>query len=361
MSVRELCLEGMAMAKIIFETVQSTFKILNPQNNFAEEVYQVEVRKDPLLGDRSVYNPFLRDKAKAFFGGNDPTLIGELVAESAKTCIFCGTRVEESTPRYPADLVPQGRIRSGEALLFPNLFAIAAYHAVVSLSNAHFLKLSEYTPVLVENGLKAALEFLKAVFRRDPEARFVTINANYLFPAGASQVHPHLQILITPVAYSYHGRMIDACRDYYLGNGSPYHVDLIKEEKVYGARYVARLGRWHWLTAFSPMGNNEIIAVHESESDFVMITEADLGDLAHGISKSLEFYERLGHLSFNYSLLSVRQTDGEEGNRCLLKLVTRQNLYPNYRNDDYFLQKMLQTELIIKTPEELAKNLRMSF
>ncbi len=346
------------MAKIAFETVSSSFTILNPQNNFAKENYVVEVRKDPLLGDRSVYNPSLRDKANAFFGKNDTDLIGKLIAESAKNCIFCGNRVEESTPRYPADLVPHGRIRSGEALLFPNLFAIGAYHAVVSLSHAHFLKLSEYRPVLVENALRAALEFLKAVFRNDPEARFVTINANYLFPAGASLVHPHLQILVTPVAYSFHGRLIDACRAYYLKNGSAYHSDLITEEKKSGVRYVAQRGNWHWLTAFSPMGNNEIVAIHEGESDFVMMTEADLGELALGISKSLELYERLGYLSFNYSLFSMRQPAGGEGHRCLLKLVNRQNLYQNYRNDDYFLQKMLQTELIIITPEDLAANLR---
>jgi UDPglucose--hexose-1-phosphate uridylyltransferase len=349
------------MRKIAFETISSAFTILNPQNNFAEETHQVEVRKDPLLGDRSVYNPFLRDKANAFFGRNDPDLIKELVVESAKNCIFCGTRIEESTPRYPADLVPQGRIRSGEALLFPNLFAIGAYHAVVSLSRNHFLNLSEYSPALVENGLKAALEFLKKVFRTDPEARFVTINANYLFPAGASLVHPHLQILITPVAYSFQGRMIDACRAYYLKNGSTYHADLIVEEKKSGARYVAQRGNWHWLTAFSPMGSNEIVAVHESESDFAAMAEADLGELAAGISKSLELYERLGYLSFNYSLFSVRQSAGGEGNRCLLKLINRQNLYPNYRNDDYFLQKMLQTELITNPPEDLAISLRSLF
>jgi len=155
--------------------------------------------------------------------------------------------------------------------------------------------------------------------------------------------------------------MIEACRAYYLKNGSPYHVDLIREEKKTGARYIAQLGNWHWLTAFSPMGNNEIVAVHESVRDFAMMTEADLGALARGISKSLEFYERLGYLSFNYSLFSVSHAAGGEGNRCVLKLVNRQNLYPNYRNDDYFLQKMLQTELIINPPEELAKNLRLCF
>jgi hypothetical protein len=51
---------------------------------------------------------------------------------------------------------------------------------------------------------------------------------------------------------------------------------------------------------------------------------------------------------------SVRQPQAGEGHRCVLKIINRQNLYPNYRNDDYFLQKMLQTELIITQPEELA-------
>jgi hypothetical protein len=35
--------------------------------------------------------------------------------------------------------------------------------------------------------------------------------------------------------------------------------------------------------------------------------------------------------------------------------MTRQNPYPNYRTDDYFLQKGLQTELFLMPPEELAR------
>jgi hypothetical protein len=41
--------------------------------------------------------------------------------------------------------------------------------------------------------------------------------------------------------------------------------------------------------------------------------------------------------------------------------VNRQNLYPNYRNDDYFLQKLLQTELILTLPEDLAAEARKYF
>jgi hypothetical protein len=67
--------------------------------------------------------------------------------------------------------------------------------------------------------------------------------------------------------------------------------------------------------------------------------------------------EHRGNLSFNFSLYSAR--GGETiGARCMFKIVTRQNLYPNYRNDDYFLQKLLQSELIFTLPEDLAKDAR---
>jgi UDPglucose--hexose-1-phosphate uridylyltransferase len=348
------------MSNIQFNSFESTAKILNPFKNFTEDVQTIEVRRDPLLGDTSVYNRSLKDKAKFFFGDSDPELIKNLVQDSAKTCIFCGDKVEKNTPQYPADLVPEGRLRIGEAVLIPNLFPIGTYHSVIILSKAHFLKLSEFRPELIENGLKAARIFANSVYRQDPLSLFVAVNANYLFPAGATFVHPHLQMLITRVAHSYHERLIEACRSYYRKQGSTYHGDLIHEEKKIGARYVGQKGKWHWITSFSPLGINEVIAVHEQESDFGLLSETDLRDLSEGISKVLAFYESLGHLSFNYSVLSAKGPSGE-GFRCVLKMITRQNLYPNYRNDDYFLQKILQSELMINLPEELAVKLKEFF
>lgn len=348
------------MSNIQFTKFESTAKILNPFKNFAEDVQTMEVRRDPLLGDTSIYNRSVKDKAKFFFGECDRELIERLVQDSAKTCIFCGDKVDINTPRYPSEIVPTGRLRIGEAVLFPNLFPIGAYHSVIILSKAHFLKLSEFSPALIENGLKAARLFANSVYRNDPQALFVAVNANYLFPAGATFVHPHLQMLVTPVAYSYQKRLVEACRSYYREQGSLYHEDLIREEQKNNARYVGQKGGWRWITSFSPLGINEVIAVHEKESDFGLLSETDLKDLSEGISKVLMCYENLGHLSFNYSLLSARGPSGE-GFRCVLKMITRQNLYPNYRNDDYFLQKILQSELIINLPEELAIKLKENF
>jgi hypothetical protein len=44
-----------------------------------------------------------------------------------------------------------------------------------------------------------------------------------------------------------------------------------------------------------------------------------------------------------------------------MRIISRQNVYENYRTDDYFLQKLLRNELILTTPEALAKNLRQVF
>lgn len=349
------------MSKIIFESSDTDLTFLNPFRGFSEEAHTIKVRKDPLLGDVSVYNPRLKDKVKFFFGDSDSGLIENLIEESAKNCIFCGDMIEKSTPRYPSNLVPEGRIKTGEAVLFPNLFPIGKYHSVIRLSRAHFLKLSEFSPEIIENGLKAAQTFINLVCNHDPSALFVAVNANYLFPAGATLVHPHLQMLITPVAYSYHERLIRASHAYYQEHGSEFYSDLIEEEMKRRERYVAQRGGWHWLTAFAPMGNNEVIAIHEGESDFGLLSDADLRTLAEGISRVLSFYESLCHLSFNYSIFSVREPFSQKGFCCLIKMISRQNLYPNYRNDDYFLQKLLHSELIINLPEDLASGLRPYF
>jgi len=357
---RPACRKGGSMSKIRFQRIISEARFHNPLRDFAEDRHELEIRKDPLLGDTSVYNPYLKDKAKAFFGDSDPDLIQRLVEESEKTCFFCGEKVEKGTPRFTADFLPEGRLRVGEAILFPNLFSLGMHHPVVCLCKAHFLRLSGFHPDLIADGLTAVQKFLKIVYEKDASAVFAAVTANYLFPAGASLVHPHLQMLVTPAPYTYHGRLLEAQHAYYAENSSAFFSDLVREEMP-GPRYVAGKGQWHWIAPFSPLGSNEFMAVHEAGADFGDLTAADINDLSYGISRVLSFYESLGHLSFNYAVYSAREDSSFTGSRCIVKIISRQNLYPNYRNDDYFLQKLLQTELIIIPPEELAPRLRECF
>jgi len=348
------------MARISFDSTASDVRFLNPMKEFAPDVQTLQIRRDPLLGDTSVFNPELKDKAQIFFGSCDQDLIKRLVEDTAKTCFFCGEAVAKSTPKFMPDFSSEGRIKVGEALLFPNLFSLGTYHPVIRLCDAHFLKLSEFTPGLISNGFKAAQQFIRIAYEKDAGVAYAAVTANYLFPAGASLVHPHLQMIATPMPYSYQARMLDGCSNWQQENGTAYFDDLVAEEKG-GPRYIGKIGSWQWLTPFSPLGNNEVMAIHEKRCDLNELSADDLNDLSAGISKVLAYYETLGHLSYNYALYSVRKERNDGGFRSLLKIITRQNLYANYRNDDYFLQKLLQSELIITPPEELAENLQRRF
>lgn len=346
------------MSKIKFHSLTQKEEFLNVLNGYANETFEVEVRFDPLLRNTSVYNKLLKGKIKAIFGAIDEKLIEDMVRESAKNCILCDSKIENSTPKYPEELIKSGRIRQGEALLFPNLFPISKYHAVISISKSHFLRLSEFSEELIANAILASQHFVKAVYEKDPSALYITLNANYLFPAGASFVHPHFQLLISTIPYSYHKRLIDASFNYYKENNSNYHNDLIIEEKKRKERYITQKGYWHWIVPFAPIGTNEIIGIHEFEGDFAEISSKDISDLSSGISEILAYYESIGFLSFNFTLFSVRNLMNNNGFNCLIKIMTRQNPYQNYRNDDYYLQKILNSELIINLPEDLAQNLK---
>lgn len=347
------------MPDIRFEAQEDTLELLSPLSGFQPERQRVQLRTDPLLGHTSVYNPALRDKAKMLFGDVDRDWLGRLAAESAARCIFCPS-MNDAAPRYPASLLAEGRLQLGEARLFPNLFPLAKHHAVVVVSDAHFLELREFTPLRIADALLAMQQFMATVARHDTQSRYATLNANYLFPAGASLMHPHFQLLIGPRPYAQHAALLDAWRDYHAAHACAYVGDLVATEQRLGERHIGRSGNWHWFAAWAPLGNNELQAVHESAADFTNLPEEEVRALADGLSRALRCHEALGYLSFNFTLYSQR-TDNAPGARLFLRLVTRQNPAPGYRCDDYFLQKLLQTEVILLPPEELALHARPLF
>jgi len=348
------------MSDIKFERFEDTFEVLNPLKGFSKEVQTVEIRRDPLLGHTSIYNASIEDKVKMFVGEVDRFLVERLAAESEMHCFFCPSKIGK-VARFPAELVPKGTISVGETVLFPNLFALGKYHAVAVVSKSHFLELNAFTPELISNAFLAMRELVTAVYRQDATAIYVNANANYLFPAGASIMHPHFQLLITPWPYTQQAHLIQACRDYLASQGTSYHQDLIDCERTRGERYIGQTEAWHWLCAYAPLGSNEILGVHESCGDFAQLTDGDLAALGQGVSSTLRLFESLGHLSFNFTLYARRHAGNTDGFNCLIRCMTRQNPYPHYRTDDFFLQKGLQTELILHLPEALASKARPFF
>jgi galactose-1-phosphate uridylyltransferase len=348
------------MGNIKFDHFEDTFEVLNPLIGFKSDVQRVEVRRDPLSGRTSVYNPLIETRSKMFVADADFALLRQLAEESAAHCFFCPNNIDK-VARFPAELVPQGTVRRGETVLFPNLFALAKYHAVAAVSHSHFLELHQFTPGLIADAFLAMHELVTCIYRQDTAPLCATVNANYLFPAGASLMHPHFQLLLSTSPYTEQANLLEGCRDYFAEHGSAYHPDLVRIEKAEGERYIAQTGAWHWLAAYSPLGSNEILGIHEQCGDFGRLTDADLTALAEGLSAALRVYESLGYLSFNFTLYSRRDPESPDGFNCLIRCMTRQNPYPNYRTDDFFLQKGLQTEVILTLPEKLAAQARPFF
>jgi UDPglucose--hexose-1-phosphate uridylyltransferase len=162
-------------------------------------------------------------------------------------------------------------------------------------------------------------------------------------------------VLITQEPYAQALRLAEACERYQAKHGTAYHPDLVETERARCERYIGQTGSWHWLAAYAPLASNEILAAHTYQGDFAQLADHDIAGLASGLSATLKLYAALGYLSFNFTLYARRDTGRADGFQCLLRCMTRQNPYANYRADDFFLQKGLQTELILTLPEYLAQ------
>ncbi len=340
--------------KIRFEKHIQRSIFNNPIVNNKPDTQEVEIRRDPLTGFQSVFNPRLKDKVKVIFGPTDIALIDRLARESEPKCFLCGDKWKETTPTYVEGLIPEGRIKMGEAVLFPNLFPVAQVHAVIRVGSEHYLPLNNFKASCILEAFQASLEFTRALARVGAGAHFLTINGNYLGPAGASIAHPHFQILGGDLPFTYLEQLLELSRRYSLENKSCYWVDLIEKEKEIGARYIGEKGPVSWITSFSPQGTNEVLGILTGKRNFLEMEEEDLKGLADGLSRVLKGYDTMGHSTFNFTIYSGPLNMEEDAFRCFIRIISRQNVYENYRTDDYYLQKLLRNEVIITPPEELA-------
>src|ERR1043165_4396335 len=111
---------------IEFKSVIEKARLIDPSGNAVEQV--IEHRIDPLTSGVASINAALGEKAKAFLGGADVQLLGELQEKSRAACPFCS--VAEKGARFPADRAGEPQLRRGLAVAVPNLFAKAGFDAV---------------------------------------------------------------------------------------------------------------------------------------------------------------------------------------------------------------------------------------
>jgi UDPglucose--hexose-1-phosphate uridylyltransferase len=316
-------------------------EILDPERGFEPRALRVEVREDPLTGQTARLLP-----PAGLMPPQDADELRALGERTRAGCPFCPEQIEAVTPKLPAEITADGRIRRGEALLFPNLLPYARFSSVSVYSpERHVLTLDELTPRLVADNLAAQVAWACACVEADPSAAWVSINANHMLPSGSSIFHPHLQGAVNPMPTTMQRLLSEVpparFRDY------------LAQERAEGARYLGGRDRVEWLASFAPLGSCELRAFVQGIASPTSLDAETVEELGAGIATAAGLYAELGYGSFNLALYGA--PPGSDGYPLNLRMICRSSLAAFYRSDATWLERLHWEAAVDTSPEELAQ------
>jgi UDPglucose--hexose-1-phosphate uridylyltransferase len=338
-----------------FERIKKETVMLNPQKDMAERRITSEIRKDPLTGRTARICHFMKLQwEKPDFQA--------LVAGTETWCPFCGDRVFTGTPCFPKDLIPEGRLKKDDMVIFPNIAPYDSIGAVATFSSRHYIPMLDIQPERIASAFGFALDFFHRIEATGhPESVYHIINWNFMPPAGSSLIHPHLQVFATSSAPNLMREELEASGHYQKQHGSVFWNDLIGAEKKSGERYLGQIGRSHWITAFAPMGvAGDVLAVMEEARCTLDLQEQDLLDLATGLVKVMGEYDKMGIYSFNMNFFTGAKTD----NHFRFHLLFSPRTFFNQKlgtPDIGAIRNLFNETLCMAFPEEINSLLKKGF
>jgi len=338
-----------------FEATSKQTILLNPRDNMARQSIPSEIRKDPLTGRTSRICHFMKlSWPKPDFD--------KLTQGTAEICPFCPDKVMTVTPCFPGELVEEGRMVSGDKIIFPNIAPYDGLSAVAVMSGRHFVPVSDLKPDFVGSNFAFCLDFFRRVHATaHPESVYHIINWNYMPPAGSSLIHAHLQVFATSNAPNLLRQELEASKAYYREHGVAFWSELVRTEESRGERFLGRFGRSAWLTPFAPMGvAGDVMGVVEGVNSTLDLTDKDIADLAEGLCRAIAAYDEMGIYSFNMNFFTSVQGDGS----FLFHLLFSPRTFFNQSlgtPDVGALRNLYNESLCMAFPEEIASRLRPYF
>ncbi len=283
---------------IDFIRVKKHTHFLDPRKNFQETVIESEIRLDPLTKATG--------RIAHFSDLDFPSVdVAELSNRSLAGgfCPFCPENVETVTPKFPTNLSVEGRFHQGEAVVFPNLSPYDAHSAVTVVSRNHLVPMQDLMPMRLTDAIEASIAYFRAVNQQEKHLGYGLINWNYFPMAGASLLHPHLQVFATDTPGNYLRAEIEASRAYRQDTGQSFWADFLDEEKRLNERYLGDTGNVSWVVNFVPFGFIfDVTAVFREKFSVLDLSHEDVVSFSKGFQPVLRYMQDHHIYSFNLAL-----------------------------------------------------------
>ena len=338
------------MEDIEFQAYKQTFSFYDPTRDFEPTERVTEIRKDPLTERTShildmqfqVEKPDVEEIVKRARSGFDP---------------FAADTREQATPRFLEGDLPEGRLRVGEATVIPNLFPRDRFSAVTILSEADYIPLTGFTSQILDDAFSADIVYLERTRGKNPDLKHFSVNWNYMHLAGASLIHPHHQLIASPIPTNYLREVETGLSKY--KHGGDYFKDLVAVEQERDERWIGRLGSVAWITAYAPLGHLDIVGVFEGRRSLFDLNREDLRSLSQGLSRIFGFLDSENFVSFNFALYGLEDV---ENFTVHCRLSPRFLLSTSLMNSEINYFEVLHNDpLAYFSPETSAQKVRLKF
>ena len=213
-----------------------------------------EIRQDPTTKEWVIVAP---ERAKRPQHIPKRALVHELPSRD-ESCPFCPGN-ESQTPDEVLRLPSSAKVSVWDVRVVPNRFgALSGAGDTARKTEGHlFRKMdgvgvneviietpSHNTPMALmtyEHVEKVLLAYRARynTLKKNRQLKFIGIFKNHGWASGTSLIHPHSQLVATPIVGTYYRRKFDVAVDYYDDVGKCLYCDLIAEELGNGERVVA--------------------------------------------------------------------------------------------------------------------------
>ena len=287
-----------------------------------------EIRQDPTTREWVILAP---ERAKRPQHMPRKTLVHEL-PERDESCPFCPGN-ESQTPDEVLRLPSSTQASTWEVRVVPNRFGAlgttgnltrreegqlfrvmdgVGVNEVIIETRSHNTPIALMSREHVEEVL-VAYQWRYNTLKKNRQLKFITIFKNHGWVSGTSLIHPHSQLVATPIAATYYRRKSDVAVDYYDDLGRCLYCDLISEELRKGERVIGETTEFVILHPYASRVPYETWIIPKRHcASFGLFPAMHLAELATVLRDALLcLYRGLNDPAFNY-MFDTSTTEDED-------------------------------------------------